>query len=50
MNNNNNNNSQMNSIGKLLDKYELVLGAFMLGVAIGIALYRIPQLFALGIW
>ena len=44
------NNSQQNSIGKLLDKYELVLGAFMLGVAIGIALYRIPQLFALGIW
>ena len=48
--NNNNNNSQKNSIGKLLDKYELVLGAFMLVVAIGIALYRIPQLFALGIW
>lgn len=45
-----NNNSQKNSIGKWLDKYELVLGAFMLGVAIGIALYRIPQLFALGIW
>lgn len=44
------NNSQQNSIGKWLDKYELVLGAFMLGVAIGIALYRIPQLFALGIW
>lgn len=46
----NNSNSQKNSIGKLLDKYELVLGAFMWGVAIGIALYRIPQLFALGIW
>ena len=45
-----NNNSQKNSIGKWLDKYELVLGAFMWGVAIGIALYRIPQLFALGIW
>ena len=45
-----NSDSQKNSIGKLLDKYELVLGAFMLGVAIGIALYRIPQLFALGIW
>lgn len=47
---NDNSNSQKNSIGKLLDKYELVLGAFMWGVAIGIALYRIPQLFALGIW
>ena len=46
----NNSNSQKNSIGKWLDKYELVLGAFMLGVAIGVALYRIPQLFALGIW
>lgn len=45
-----NKNSQKNSIGKWLDKYELVLGAFMLGVAVGIALYRIPQLFALGIW
>lgn len=45
-----NNNSQKNSIGKWLDKYELVLGAFMWGLAIGIALYRIPQLFALGIW
>lgn len=44
-----NSNSQKNSIGKW-DKYELVLGAFMWGVAIGIALYRIPQLFALGIW
>lgn len=47
---NDNSNSQKNSIGKWFDKYELVLGAFMWGVAIGIALYRIPQLFALGIW
>lgn len=47
---NNNSNSQKNSIGKLLDKYELVFGAFMWGLAIGVALWRIPQLFALGIW
>lgn len=47
---NNNSNSQKNSIGKLLDKYELVLGAFMWGLAIGVALWRIPQLLALGIW
>lgn len=46
----NNSNSQKNSIGKWLDKYELLFGAFMWGVAIGIALYRIPQLFVLGIW
>ena len=46
----NNNNSQQNSIGKWLDEHETVLGAFMWGLAIGIALYRIPQLFALGIW
>lgn len=47
---NNNSNSQRNGINKWLDKYEQVLGAFMWGVAIGIALWRIPQLFALGIW
>lgn len=45
-----NNNSQRNSINKWLDKHESVLGAFMWGLAIGIALWRIPQLFALGIW
>lgn len=32
------------------NKWELVFGAFMWGVAVGIALWRIPQLFALGIW
>lgn len=46
----NNGNSQRNSIDKWLDKYEPVLGAFMWGVALGIALWRIPQIFALGIW
>lgn len=45
-----NSNSQKNSIGKWLDEHETLLGAFMWGLAIGIALYRIPQLFALGIW
>lgn len=43
-------NSQRNSINKWLDKHESVLAAFMWGLAIGIALWRIPQLFALGIW
>ena len=48
-----NNNSKRNTFktfNQWLDEHETVLGAFMLGVAIGIALYRIPQLFALGIW
>lgn len=45
-----NNNSQRNSINKWLDEHESVLCAFMCGVAVGIALLRIPQLFALGIW
>lgn len=44
------NNSQRNSINKWLDKHESALAAFMWGLAIGIALWRIPQLFALGIW
>ena len=45
-----NNNSQRNTLNKWFDEHESVLCAFMWGVAIGIALWRIPQLFALGIW
>lgn len=46
----NNDKSQRNGVNKWFDKHESMLGAFMWGVAIGIALWRIPQLFALGIW
>ena len=44
------NNSQRSKLNKMLDKWEPMLGAFLWGVAIGIAIWRIPQLFALGIW